>query len=165
MMPLMRTTLLACGLVLPLAAQGVPTPRNQMLRNRVESAFMEQLSRQLALTEEQRTAVTRVLAANGERRRALETEEVQLQAAIRRQLRPGVAADDDSVARVVDRLVANRVEYAQSFQSEMRELTSTLTPVQRAQLLLLRDQVFRRVQELQEGRRPGGPPQAARTRP
>jgi hypothetical protein len=147
--------LVAC-VALPLAAQAPGAQRSQVLRGRVEAAFIEQLSRQLALTDDQRAVVTRVLAANGERRRGLESEEVQLQHAIRQQLRPGVAANSDSVARLVDRLAANRVEYAQSFQSEMRELSSTLTPVQRAQLLLLRDQVFRRVQELQQERRPAG---------
>ena len=133
-------------------------PRTQVLRGRIETAFLEQVSRELALTADQRAAVNRILVAHGDRRRDLETEARQLQRSLERHLRPGVAANEDSVSRAVDRMLGNRVEYAESFRAEMRDLTPILSPVQRAQFLTLRDRVFRRIQELQDGRgRPGAP--------
>jgi hypothetical protein len=59
---------------------------------------------------------------------------------------------------VVDRLLQNRVEYAASFQGEMRALAPILTPVQRAQFLRLRDTILQRVRELQEQRPVPGRP-------
>lgn len=133
-------------------AQAGAAPRTQMLRGRIESAFLDQLSRQLALTPEQRTGVEKVLTDWGTRRRELETEERVLSMALGRQMRPGVAADADSVTRLVDRLLANRVDHAESFRGEMRDLAPILSPPQRGQFVMLRDQIFRRIRDLQEGR-------------
>lgn len=134
-----------------LGAQGA-TPRNQALRGRIEAAMMQQITQQLALTAEQQPRVERVLTEWGERRRLLEAEERQLRLSLGRQLRPGVAANVDSTAAMVDRILQNRVDYAESFQGEMRELAPILSPVQRGQFLMVRDQVLRRIRELQEGR-------------
>ena len=154
---------LAAVLAMPavVTAQSSGAPRAQMLRGRIEAAFLEQVSRQLALTPEQRTNVERVLTEWGTRRRELESEERNLSMALAGQLRPGVAANSDSVTRVVDRLLANRVGYAESFQGEMRDLTPVLSAAQRGQFLMLREQIFRRIRELQEGR----PGQESRNRP
>ena len=75
------------------------------------------------------------------------------------QLRPGVAANADSVAKLVDALTNHRVAYAQTFKDEMRELSAILNPVQRGQYLMMRDRLMQRVQELQQGRQqvPAGP--------
>jgi hypothetical protein len=156
--------LMVCAVLLApaaLAAQAGGPPRGQMLRGRIEVAFLDQLSRQLALTPEQRTGVERVLTDWGTRRRTLETGERFLTMALSGQLRPGVAANADSVTRVVDRLLANRVRYAESFQGEMRDLNPILSPAQRGQFVLMREQIFRRIRELQEGR----PAQELRNRP
>jgi hypothetical protein len=80
------------------------------------------------------------------------------------QLRPGVAANSDSVAKLVESLTNHRVAYAQTFKDEMRELSGILNPVQRGQYLMLRDRLMQRVQELQQGRmlNQGARPQAGR---
>jgi hypothetical protein len=44
----------------------------------------------------------------------------------------------------------------QLLQEEMKQLTPILTPVQRGQLLLLRDRILQRIQELREQRRVQG---------
>ena len=157
-----RLLLLALLVIAPAtaAAQGGGPPRGQALRGRIEVAFLDQVTRQLALTPDQRTGVERVLTDWGTRRRTLETEERTLSMALGRQLRPGVAANADSVNRVVDRLLSNRVEYAESFQGEMRDLAPILSPAQRGQFVMMRDQIFRRIRELQDGR----PGQSAPTR-
>ena len=146
------------------SAQGVPGERAERLRDRVETVFTSRLQQELGLTEAQTQQVGEVLTRWGETRRELEQEERGLRRALDGQLRPGVAANSDSVTRLIDRLLQNRVEYAESFQGEMRALAPMLTPVQRAQFLRLRDTILRRVRELQEQRpvpgrpvRPGAP--------
>lgn len=146
------------------ASSQEPGPVSQVLRQRIEVQFANRLRRDLGLTDAQAQQVGAVLTQWGATRRQLEEEERSLRRALDGQLRPGVAADADSVTRVIERLLGNRVEYAQSFQGEMRALEPILTPVQRAQFLRLRDMILQRVRELQEQRsvqgrpvRPGGP--------
>lgn len=144
-----------------LTAQDNGPPR-QMLRQRVEAVFMTRLRQELRLDDAQARKVGAVLTDWGGKRRELEIQERGLRQALDGQLRPGVAANGDSLTRVVDGLLRNRVAYAESFQGEMRDLAPLLTPVQRAQFLRMRDQLLRRVQELQDQRpaqqrRPGPP--------
>lgn len=147
----------------PLAAQDrTPPMRPQM----IEQAFAQRMQQQLGLDQATADKVRAVLTEWGGQRRELETEERQLHRALERQLRPGVAANADSVSRAIDQLLQNRVAYAETFQAEMRELAPVLSPVQRAQFLMMRDQILRRIRELQEARPlPGNPPQTRRNRP
>jgi hypothetical protein len=89
----------------------------------------------------------------------LDMQERQLRGALANQLRPGVAANGDSVAKLVNALIAQRVALAQTFQDEMRELSAFLTPVQRGQYLLMRDRLMMQIEELrrqmQQQGRPG----------
>ncbi len=143
---------------LTLVAQGPPPVRGEAVRQRIEQVFANRLRQELGLSADQMDKVGAVLTDWGSKRRGLEDEERGLRQALDGQLRPGVAANSDSVTRVIDRLLQNRVEYAQSFQGEMRDLAPMLTPVQRAQFMRLRDQVLRRVQDLQDQRPVPGRP-------
>jgi hypothetical protein len=118
----------------------------------VETAFATRLQQELGLDAATSERVRTVLTEWGGSRQALEVEERQLRVALQRQLRPGIAADADSVSKLIDRLMANRVAYAESFQGEMRALSPLLTPAQRGQFLLLRDQVLQRVRAIQAER-------------
>lgn len=150
----------------PLTAQVRPGDGAPGLRRNIEQALTNRLRQELGLTSEQTDRVGKVLGESGEARRVLEVEERQLRMALHSQLRPGVAAHADSVSRLIESLLQNRVAYAESFQGEMRQLVPILTPVQRGQFLLLRDQILQRVRELQENRPAVGRPAAeARGRP
>lgn len=135
-----------------------PPPRADQLRRQLEERFLERIRTDLQLTPDQDTKVRGILQAYGGRRRALEGEERRLRTGLGRELRPGVAAQPDSVSAIVDGITANRVAYAQLIQAEMRELGGVLSPVQRGQLFLLREQLFLRAQELRDTRMRGGPP-------
>ncbi len=161
-----RTLLLATLVLAPgaLVAQAATGERADQLRERIERMFTNRLRQDLGLSDAQVVQVGAVLTEWGSVRQRLEEEERALRRALDGQLRPGVAANADSVTRVIDRLLRNRVEYAESFQAEMRALGPILSPVQRAQFLRLRDELLRRVRELQEQRpvqgrlvRPGVP--------
>lgn len=137
-----------------LTAQVRQQQRSQQLRQRIEQQFMQRVVTELRLTDDQAAELGPILDSWGERRRELEVEERELRRGIADQLRPGIAANADELSRSVDRLLANRVAYAESFQHEMAALTELLSPVQRAQFLMLRDGVLRRAQELMQQRQP-----------
>lgn len=139
----------------PGAGRGGP-PRAAALRGQIEETFMRRAADELGLSEEQSAKMSRIVLAAGERRRDLEDEQRRLQVALDGQFRPGVAANADSVNRMIDRLGQNRVSYAESFRDEMKELQPILTPVQRGQFLKMRDRLLQRIRELQENR--GAPP-------
>jgi hypothetical protein len=145
-------TLAAAGLG-PVSAQDPDTtrPHAQELRQRIEERFAQRVQEQLGLNDEQTAKLRATSREYGERRRVLETRERDLRVALTAQLRPGVAADQDSVARLTKALVDLRVDYAKTWRDEMNDL-SYLTPVQRAQLYVMRDRLLQRVQEIRDER-------------
>jgi hypothetical protein len=132
--------------------------RTERLRHLIEERFGERLKEELGLTPDQATRLRVSLAGLAVRRRGMEQEERGMRQALAAQLRPGIAANADSVARLVDALTNHRVAYAQTFKDEMRDLSAILNPVQRGQYLLLRDRLMQRVVELQQGRALQPPP-------
>jgi Spy/CpxP family protein refolding chaperone len=128
--------------------------RAERLRQMIEQRFGERVKEELGLTDDQALRVRTALGGLAARRRGMEQDERRIRQALAFQLRPGVAANPDSVARLVDALTNHRVAYAQTFRDEMRELGAILNPVQRGQYLMLRDRLMQRVQELQQGRAP-----------
>lgn len=143
-------TLMVLGSI-PLSAQ--EGPRAAALRRELELRFARQVQEQLQLSEEQTTKVRDIMSGYAERRRELELQERQLRMALNSQLRPGIAANPDSVNRLVDAIATGRVSYAQLVQEEMRELSTVLDPVQRGQLFLMRDRLLQRVQEMRQQNR------------
>jgi Spy/CpxP family protein refolding chaperone len=135
------------------AAQDPDTtrPQTQALRQRIEERFAQRVQEQLALSDEQAAKLRVTSQEYGDRRRKMEARERDLRVALTGQLRPGVAADEDSVARLTKALVDLRVDYANTWRDEMNAL-SYLTPVQRAQLYLMRDRLLQRVQEIRDER-------------
>ena len=79
-----------------------------------------------------------------------------LNEALRGQLRPGVAANSDSVRRLMDARDRNRAALAEIDRNENREAAGYLTPVQQARYQMMREQLRRRIQEIREQRRRRG---------
>ncbi|HEY7637483.1 MAG TPA: Spy/CpxP family protein refolding chaperone [Gemmatimonadales bacterium] len=167
----MRTVVLVCGLlavstIRPLAAQdsGAGRPRADLLRQRIEERFAARVQEELGLSDEQTTKLRSTSREYASRRRELEAQERDLRSALAAQLRPGVAADQGRVADLTTKLVDLKVAYAQSFRDEMREHSKYLSPVQRAQLFVMRERLMQRVQEVRD-QREGGGIRGARRRP
>jgi hypothetical protein len=137
----------------------LPPRRAEQLRQMIEQRFTERVKEALGLTDDQAARMRGVQAMVAEKRRMLEMQERQVRMALGNQLRPGIAANADSVAKLVNALTAQRVAFAQTFQDEMRELSTFLTPVQRGQYLLMRDRLMMQIEELrrstQQQMRPG----------
>jgi hypothetical protein len=157
---LVANTGLALILSLPALAyaQGGGRPNAERLRQMVEERFASQLQSELDLSDEESGRTRRILQASAERRRLIEREERAVQQALRDQLRPGVAAQTDSLVKLLDRLTTLRVSFAQASRDEIRELGEVLTPVQQAQFVLLRDRMMSRAQDVRMQRPPPGGP-------
>ena len=169
-------TLFAFAALLALAAplstaraQDSPPPpagERDALEQQVRRRMSEILKSQLGLTDEQ---VRRLQATNRRfegQRRALFDQERDVRIDLRR------AIDDDDSTRVgglLDRMIALQRERLDLTEAEQRELATFMTPVQRAKLFGMEEQIRRRMMEMREqrmqqgpmgpGRRPmGGPP-------
>lgn len=151
-------TILLVGAI-PLMAQD-PEVRGERLRRELEIRFAERIQAELGLTDEQAPKVREIMTRSASRRQDLERREREFRMSLQRHLRPGIAANADSLNSAVDGIAENRVNYTRAMQDEMRELSTVLTPVQRAQLFVIRDQILQRAQELRAQRpanRPPGP--------
>jgi predicted nucleic acid-binding Zn-ribbon protein len=141
------------GLVSPLAAQDLSDdPRASDLRRQIEERFTARVKEELALTDQQTTRMKSTVRDWFLRRRDMEDQNRQLREAMAGQLRPGVAANKDSVAKLTDAMLDLKVRYAQSFKDEIKEMSGYLDPVQRAQFMVLRERLIERVREIREQR-------------
>ncbi|HYC31195.1 MAG TPA: Spy/CpxP family protein refolding chaperone, partial [Gemmatimonadales bacterium] len=129
--------------------QGGPVrPGREELRRRVDERFAARVREELGLTDQQSAKLRETATTFAGRRRELEARERTVRVALENQLRPGIAANRDSVARLTDALVDMRTAYAQSFRDEHREISKFLDPVQRAQLYMMRERLMRKVHEV-----------------
>ena len=126
--------------------------RAGLLRQQIEERFTARVQQDLGLTDKQTDKLRVVGRDYFGKRRDMEAEERRLRQGLAAELRPGVAADNDRVAQLTDQVLANKVRYVQSYQDEMKELRTFLTPVQCAQFLALRERLLDRVKEVQENK-------------
>ena len=150
--------LLSLVVAVPAAAQddtASMVDRSRLLQ-RIQDRFGAQVKEQLGLTDQQAARMKETTANWFLKRRDLEGQEQRARQAMASQLRPGVAANKDSVTKLIDKLLALRVSYAESFRQEDRELAAYLDPVQRAQYLVLRERLLERVQRARNERLQNG---------
>lgn len=138
-----------------------PTPaQRDSLEARVRARMAMMLRSQLGLSDEQ---LRRFQATNqkfeGQRRSLFEQERD-----VRRDLRTALAASDTAqqqarVATLLDRTLQLQRQRLELVEAEQRELATFLTPVQRARLFGIEEQIRRRVMEMreQQGDRPVRP--------
>ena len=126
--------------------------KTDSLRHRIEERFASRVQEQLGLTNEQTAKLRATSQQFGARRRELHTRHRQLREALSAQLRPGVAANQDSVAKLTDAMIDLRVASAQAGRDEMREVAKYLTPVQRARFFVMRDRLYHHMKEAREHR-------------
>src|ERR687894_1175105 len=156
---LMRAT---CGLSLlllvsPLAlghAQRADTSaaRADSLRHQIEERFASRAQEKLGLTNDQTARLRTTSRQFGTRRGELRTRAHRLREALASQLQPGVAANQDSVAKLTDAMIELRLAEAQLSREEIREQSKYLNSVQRAQLYVMRERFAHRVKEVHGGR-------------
>ena len=79
--------------------------RNQALRQQIEDRFAERIKAEIGLTDQQLGRLRATSTTYGSRRRDLAAQERTLRGALADQMRPGVAANQDSVSKLTDGLV------------------------------------------------------------
>ncbi len=158
MQTVLTTLALVAVAVGSLAAQD--PPRRQELQQRVVQRFMANYRTQAGLTDEQTARfeemTRRSFEANGE----LQRRERAVWRGLEGQMRPGVAADADSVVGLLDELQAIHAARAEQFRADQERYAEFLSPVQRAQLAMawrrLQQQVQQIRREMMDRPGPGG---------
>ncbi len=132
--------------------EGMQNPdRAAMMRAQIEERFGQAIRNQLGLNDQQMERLRTVSRANEDRHRDFNQREADMFRAAMDQMKPGVAANQDSLAHLLDGIAALRVQRAQSEQQELRELAQFLNPLQRVKLLVMRQQLMNRVQAIRRG--------------
>ncbi len=145
-------------MVSPLAGQeGPDRPSRQQLMRQIEQRFMARATEELALDAEQAERLRSTVTHFAIERRQLEQREREVKQGLRGQLRPGVAANQDSLVVLLDALTETRAAYIQSFKEELAEMATFLDPLQRAQYVMLRERLLEQIRRAQAARqRQGG---------
>jgi len=125
------------------------------LRARIESTFTRRVQQDLNLSQDQATKLRTTQERFGTRRRDVMQQQLQRRRALENQMQPGIAANSDSVRKLMDGIQTGRAEMLRIEQDQDREMASYLTPVQRARYQQMREQLMRRVGELRMQRREG----------
>lgn len=162
---------LAVAFGAPVAGQQPPRPPADTaeagrLRRQIEDRFSQHVKEELRLSDDQATKLRATQERFGERRRGLMRQQAERRMALNDQMQPGVAANSDSVRKLMDGLQGGRAEMLKVEQDEDREMAGYLTPVQRARYQEMRRRFLDRVNEMRQERRgrmgPGMGPQGGR---
>ena len=129
------------------------TAEAEQLRTQIEQRFSQRVQQELKLTNDQTAKLRETQERFSPRRRALMQQQMQRRRALEDQMQPGVAANQDSVRKLMDGLTAGRMEMVRIQQDENRELGGFLTPVQQARYNMMRERFLNRVGEMRRDRR------------
>jgi hypothetical protein len=157
-----RAWLVALGLfTTPLWAQQ-QLPRRQALIQQITERFMGNFRQQAGLTPEQYQKFRGVAQRSFQERRLRQQQEQEFWRALESQMRPGVAANPDSVTKLLDGIVAIRTANLEALRADQKEYATFLSPVQRAHLFLQFERLQRNIEEMiqqriQRGGRQGAP--------
>ncbi len=142
--------------VAPVLAAQQGQMRRQMLQEEVMQRFMTNYRAQAGLSDEQFEQLRQVVIESTQRRRDLELRERELWRAIEGQMRPGIAADTDSLNGLMESLIVVQQERVDLARSERERYAEFLTPVQQAQLLIATRRLQNNIEQVIRGRQ--GPP-------
>lgn len=124
------------------------TAEAEQLRTQIEQRFSARVQQELKLTNEQTAKLRDTQERFGPRRRALMRQQVERRRALEGQMQPGVAANQDSVRKLMDGLTAGHLDMVRIQQDENRELAGFLTPVQQYRYNTMRERLLQRVGEM-----------------
>lgn len=128
-----------------------PNPRRQALVRQVRQAFANVVRKQLSLSDDQMQSLQRVDTKYEQQRRALLRDERQARLGLQAAMTDSASADQAGIARQLDVLVESQRKRADLLGAEQKELSSFLTPLQRAKYFAMKERLNRRLQELAQG--------------
>ena len=122
----------------------------QALQRRVADAFAGVVQRELKLERPQMQNLRRVEQKYEQQRRTIQREERQTRLNLITAMRDSAAPDQSKIASYLDQLVQGQRKRAELLESEQKEFSGFLTPLQRAKYFALRERMNRRMQELRD---------------
>src|SRR5207245_5097153 len=159
----MKHVLFVMLLALALPALEAQTPSDtsgdaeaEQLRQQIRQRWNARVRQELNLSDDQAARLQGTEQKFTQQRVDLAQRQRAINEALRGQLRPGVAANSDSVPRLSGARDRNRAALAEIERNENREAAGYLTPVQQARYQMMREQLRRRIQEIREQRRRRG---------
>lgn len=134
------------------AARG-DTAEAGRLRAEIERRWSERVQEDLKLTSDQSAKLRATQEKFGARRRTLAQQQAERRRALDDQMQPGIAANADSVRKLMDGIRTGRAEMVKIEQDEDQEMSGYLNPVQRARYQQMREQLMQRVNAMRMERR------------
>ena len=140
-----------------------PNPRREMLEQRLRERTGDLVKRRLQLSDVQMKQLQASNQQFEQQRGSLLMREREIRRSLRQEILAGEKANQSRVAQLLDQTMQLERQRLDLVQNEQRELAKFLTPIQRAKLFGLQNELRRRAQELRAGpmqRRnapPGGP--------
>jgi len=131
------------------------TGEAERLRAQSEERFSARGQHDLQLTQDQATKLRASQERFSARRRQVMQQQMQRHRALDDQMQPGVAANADSVSKLMDGMRSGRAEMLRIEQDEDREMSGYLTAVQRARYQQMRARLMQRAAEMRMERREG----------
>ena len=131
-------------------------PRRAQMEQQLRRNLWQIAKQRIGLTDAQMVQLERTSQRFDDRRRALAAEERGQRVILRQELVADARADQDRVAKALDRLHQLQRERVDLQIEEQHEFAAFMTPVQRAKYAALQEQVRRRVDELRRQRPDSG---------
>src|ERR1043165_8517632 len=145
--------------------QAADTGEAGRLRAQIEQRFNDRVLEDLQLSPDQATELRSTQEKFGAQRRTLMQQQMERRRALNDQMQPGIAANADSVRKLMDGMQTGRAQLLKIDQDENQQLSGYLTPVQRARYQQMRERLMQRGGEVraqshagQMGRMGGGRP-------
>jgi Spy/CpxP family protein refolding chaperone len=144
------------------AQQRQGRPNREALRQMVIERFVQTFHDQAGLTADQDQKFRDVFRRAMQQRQDAQEHEQELWRALEAQMRPGVAANADSVNKLLDGVVAARAAQVDLLRTENQQMAQFLSPVQRAQFAIMWEHFQQQVQDIMRrrmqmrGGQPGG---------
>ena len=132
---------------------GSDAPEVQQLQHEIRQRWNARVRQNLGLTDQQAAQLQATESKYLAQRRDVAQRQRAVNEALRGQLQPGVAANDDSVRKLMDARERNRAALAQIDRNENDEIAHYLSPVQHARYQIMREHLRQRIQELRGMRR------------
>jgi hypothetical protein len=121
----------------------------QALQRRVRLAFNELVRRQLNLNPAQMQTLQRTDQKYEQQRRALVLGEREARLNLAAAMQDSTGhPDQDKIAQYLDQLVRGQRQRAELLESEQKEFSTFLTPLQRAQYFALKERLSKKLVEL-----------------
>jgi hypothetical protein len=134
------------------AGQQGGTIRRQRLEQQLRQGLWRIAKQRIGFTDEQMTRLEETSRRYDGRRRALIMDERAQRLTLRQEILADGKADQDLVARALDRLLQLQRERIDLQAQEQKEFAAFMTPIQRAKYAALQEEVRRRMDALRRQR-------------